>query len=85
MSSENCVLGVEDYTSLAFAISPTPNHNIINIESKGALERVKIFIARQHINEGSIKTIDVSAPTNGLYFAQGSTAGKTLTKKFIKF
>ncbi len=83
--SEECVLGLEEYDSIAFTMFPNPTQDVLNIESKETIESIIIYsIQGQLVKEISSSSIDVSALTNGIYFAQVSSEGKTTTKKFIK-
>ncbi len=84
--SEDCVLGLEDYNSIVFTMTPNPTQNVLNIRSKDAIESIKIYsLQGKLIKEGSSTAIDVTALSNGLYFAQVSIGGKTTTKKFVRF
>jgi hypothetical protein len=82
---EECVLGVEEYNSIAFTISPNPAKNVLNIQSKEMIESIRKYsLQGQLIEVGNNTRVDVSNLSSGLYFVQVSFEGTTLTKKFIK-
>jgi len=83
--SEDCILSTDDITTSTFNIYPNPTRNILNINTTGQIETIKIFsLQGQLIKEISTSIIDVSILTTGLYFAQVTIDGKTSVKKFLK-
>lgn len=83
--NENCSLALEENIALTFTMFPNPAQNVLNILSNEIVESIKIYsIEGQLIKEVSSFLVDVSSLAKGLYFAQVSIEGKTLTKKFIK-
>lgn len=83
--SESCSLGLISHNSITFTMSPNPTQNELNIQSKNLIHSIKIYsIQGQLIKESSSTKIDVSSLNVGIYFAQFSIEGKTITKRFIK-
>lgn len=83
--SDDCQLGIEDFTISDFKLFPNPAKNILNIQSKENIENVKIYSTQGIlVKEGSSKTIDVSQLSVGMYFLRVTIGDKRFTKKFIK-
>ena len=83
--SEECELGLDDFTFTDFTLYPNPAQDILNIETQQQIETVKIYnLQGQLIKEVSTNSIDVSNLNTGLYFVQVTVDGKSITKKFIK-
>jgi len=79
------ILGIEEINDDTFDLYPNPTQDILNIESQEPIETVKIYsLQGQLIKESSKSSVDVSQLTAGMYFAQVTIEGKTVTKKFIK-
>ena len=84
--SEFCeLIGVEDISNIDFQLFPNPAHNILNIQSKTPIEKVKIYTTQGIlVKEISTNTFDVSQLSAGVYFVEVKVDDKSATKKFIK-
>ena len=78
-------LAIVDLTKNRIQIYPNPAQDVLSIESQQPIESVKIYnLQGQLIKKDSSNSVDVSQLTTGLYFAQVTVEGNTITKKFIK-
>lgn len=84
--AEECELvGVEDLIVLDFQLYPNPTQNILNIQSKTPIEKVKIYSLQGIlIGEYFSNELDVSQLSAGLYFVNIFSDGKMVSKKLIK-
>lgn len=83
--SEECILGSEDLNTITFTLFPNPTHNYLNINSKRPIELIRVYtLTGQLVLEANTNRVDVSKLNSGLYFANVTVEGKSITKRFIK-
>lgn len=83
--SEDCVLGIDEVSSIVLNVYPNPVNTILNVELKsaGTLQITNMLgeiIQTQAIQSG-INSFDISNLTSGIYFIQTQNGTKT---KFVK-
>ncbi len=85
----DCVIGTPDNFIKGFSFYPNPSMDIVNLESKGTIERVTLYnLLGQSIMENNINSqsweMDVSALPSGTYLMKVSVDGKTAVYQMVK-
>ena len=81
----NVNLSVDEFLKTRVVVFPSPAKDILHIDSEVQIDNIQIYsIQGQLINETSNTEIDVSGLSAGLYFANLSVDGQTITKRFVK-
>ena len=75
--------------NLDFSIYPNPTSNLLHIDTNySGISKVEIFDEQgkqvMQVSSVSLREIDVSQLTNGMYFLKVSTSDGNLTRKFVK-
>lgn len=80
-------LNTENYISTALAIYPNPAKDVLNItlpDGYGAITTTVYDMAGRNVLTASGKAINISALNNGVYMANISIDGVTVTRKIVK-
>lgn len=91
--SENCTIGITDFTNLSFSVYPNPvkSELFLNPKNSDINLKIKIFnIAGQHLGIQNLEvenqsSVDVSNLSTGIYFLHiEDKNGQNTVRKFIK-
>jgi len=83
--SENCLLGVENFSQPSFELYPNPTNEFLMILTQEKIQNIKIYsVQKTLVKDVYSFPIDVSELSVGLYFVQVSIKNRVITKKFIK-
>ena len=79
-------LSVDEFAKGSYKIYPNPVSDILNIESKEALDFIRVInVLGKEVLSSKENSIDVSKLPSGLYFVEISAGNKSATKKIIKY
>ncbi|HMI08088.1 MAG TPA: peptide-N-glycosidase F-related protein, partial [Flavobacterium sp.] len=80
------VLGVDDFNSLNYSLSPNPTEGVVKIQSSTAVKHFEVYnMIGQQVAKGNDTLIDLSVMEKGIYLVQIEFEnGQKVTEKIIR-
>lgn len=83
--SEDCLLGTDEVSRIAFSVFPNPANNFLNINASQKIDQVKIYsLQGRLLIESSEPTLEISNLSSGTYLVKAWINGNSSAKMFIK-